>query len=330
MSESVSTQNNGLRTYRPPLGKFTFNSPELQKRVEKWKQGVLDKTASRGLLLTGDVGLGKTSLALALCEALGAHPDDIQQINCASTRTLDDARDLIARMGFSPAFGKYRVLILDEVHQMVPNAQQAFLTPIENLVEETLLVACTSAPENLLPAFRSRFYEIRLESYSEESLTEILENLPQPPKPKDIATIVRIANGNARRAIALAEGGIGADDHKSVQISNAIDLFVPALMKKDYPTLMLILNQVSESEKQQFYKKVLPLLEGTWMTLMGQKAMVLMNEQKVITQIISGNGSRISAQAVAKHYADLSLLQTRPLESLKGWVMGLAASRDLD
>lgn len=332
MSQSVSSEitgQNGLRTYRPPLEKYVFGSDDFKKRAHSWLEGVKDKSVSRALMLVGAPGLGKTTLAGALCEALQVHENDINQVNCASTRTLDDARDLIAQLNFCPTFGDYRVLILDEVHQMVPNAQQAFLTPIENLTDQTLLIGCTSAPETLNQAFRSRFYEIRIEPYSEEAIVEALENLPKPPDPKSMLTIARAANGNMRRAIDMVEGGIGPGDERTIQVQNAIEAFFGLLMFGKYRDLMYVMSQLTEGERKVFFDRNLQLLEGTWMTLSGGTTTLPSNLQRIVTTTIAKFSTQHNAkpnpQTVAYWYAELSGLQDKPFQSVKAWIMRLAS-----
>jgi len=324
MLESVSSVPlNGLRTYRPKLDRYTFSNPDIKARVEKWLEGVRNKTASRALLIVGPYGLGKTTLGRALCSELKVHDSDIQEVNCGSTRTLEDARELLDRIRFSPSRGEYRTLILDEVHQMVTNAQQAFLTPIEQLPDQTLLIACTSAPESLNQAFRSRFFEIRLQPYSEEQLTEILENLPTPPKPKQIATIVQLASGNPRLAIGLAEGGVGPGDKALQEMVKTIDLFVPLLLERDKPTLLLMVSQLGYQDRQPFFAKVLTLLEGLWYTQMGKTNFAFMQDQKTITGLIAKHGETLSADLIGRYYKDLVELQYKSPEALKAWVMNV-------
>lgn len=324
MLESVSSQKNGLRTYRPSLDKYTFADEEVQKRINVWLGGVPSGKSSRALMFTGDPGVGKTTLALALCDKLGANEKEIVQINCASTRTLEDARDLLQRFQFQPVFGSYRVFILDEVHQMVQNAQQAFLTPIENLPPKTLVIACTSAPSNLNTALRSRFYEISLPSYSEDCLVEILENLPQPPKSKDIATIVKAACGNPRRAIALAEGGIGPDEQKFLLKLQNIESFLPFLLNKQYPDVMLLLATLSDAERVPLFNRVLPILEALWMTKAGKPTFCNPSDLKLVNKLAE---MKVDIRMVAMLYDNLVRLQYENLAHLKAWIMKLHYSQ---
>lgn len=325
MSESLSTQKNGLRTYRPPLDKFIFGSEEIRKRARIWLEGVPTGQASRAALITGNYGLGKTTLALALCDALHVHENDIQQINCGAVGGVDNARAIVQQLGFGPTFGDFRVFLLDEVHKLTKEAQSVFLTPIESLPQSTILMACTSEPENFNPALRSRFYEIRIEPYSEEQIIEALENLPNPPKPAQMATIAKMASGNMRRAIGLAEGGTGPDDQQAMKILNAIEAFYPLLLAGEFTSLMFALTQINDQERPQFFKKTLALLEGSWMTLNRQLTTLPLNEQRLVTQTLL-KLPQVNASKVGRYYRELAAIQNQPIEMVKAWVMSLPGS----
>ena len=327
MNPSVSTQKNGLRTYRPPLEKFVFESEEFKKRVLTWVEGVKSGNTSRALLLTGAPGLGKTTLGLALCEALGTHENDVQEINCGASGGVDYAREIVNRLNFQAGFGDFRVLILDEVQKLTPQAQSVFLTPIEKLQGGMIIIACTSAPEALDRAFRSRFYEIRFQPYSDDAVTEALENLPTPPAPKQIATIVKMANGNMRKAIDLAEGGIGPEDAQTLRAIQAIELFYPLLLKGEFPTLMFAITQIGDNERRTFFTKNLNLLEGTWMTLMGQSTTLQMNDQSQVAKLLAGMTVKPAPALIARYYKDLAMLQDKPIELTKAWIMTLQPSK---
>lgn len=320
-------QKNGLRTFRPNLANYTFANADIEKQVNNWKQGVTEGTATRSLLLSGPVGLGKTTLSLALGEALGADSRDIIEVNCGSTRTLENTREqLLPQLNLLPNYGAYRILLLDEVHQMVELAQKAFLTPLEKLDKRIIVIACTSNPEILEEAFRSRFYEIRLAPYPEEALAEILENLPKPPKANQIATIVKAANGNPRRAIGMAEGGIGPEDQRIINTLRAIELFYPMLLAGQYEVLIHAINQITETEKRNFFDKTLMLLEGTWMTLQGQPTTLLAGDQKKVTTVLANMKIQPEPKNIAHLYESLVNLQDKSLIHTKSWLMKLTGN----
>ena len=327
---------NGLRTYRPDFDHYTFCSETFKSQMEAWIKGVPEGQVSRNLMLTGASGFGKTTLALAACRKLGAHPNAILEINCASMRTLEDARGLLGPLEYCPSRGSYRVLILDECHQMVQNAQQAFLTPLENLPASTIVVACTSNPDLLLPAFKRRFFELRITDYTEDAIIEILSLLPVDLKPSTIATIVEVANGNPGRAIALAESNPNAADQENALIVELqlVENMFRAIAEGDDRKVALYCQQVREETRKLFFEKILRFLEAAWMVSMGltpalspkDLAWVEADVNRMSWKNIPADSS--SAQNMkrrdffSKLYSEFVLLSEKPLPHLKAWGMG--------
>jgi DNA polymerase III delta prime subunit len=329
--KGVSVLANGLRTYRPKLDQYVFCSADVKERVLSWVRGVPEGQVSRNLMITGGSGLGKTTLGIAVCQSLGAHPNDIQEINCASMRTLEDARNLVDTLNFSPVRGKYRVLILDECHQMVSNAQQAFLTPLEQLPASTIVVACTSNPEQLLPTFKRRFYEIKLSDYDEDAMIEILSGLPAELKPVTIATIVEVASGNPGRAIALAESNAYATEGQEsplLQEILVVENFFQALVENNTKKLFLYSQAVKDENRKLFFDKMLRYLEASWMVSAGlnpalsSKELLLIQTQ--VERLVWQGAVDLSAKRMgffSTLYAEFLSLSEKPTAHLKAWAM---------
>jgi len=331
MSELI----NGLRTYRPDLNSYTFHSDQLAEQVAAWVAGVQDGSVSRALLITGASGLGKTTLGIAACVKLGAGSKDIEEINCASYRKLEDVRDLLDRLYYSPTEGDYRAIILDECHQMVDNAQQAMLTPLEKLPRTTIIVACSSDPEKLNPAFRRRFFELRLGEYSEDAILEILANLPMDLKPATMATIVKLAGGNPGRAIALAESNPNSADKEKqnllVQELLIIENFVAALFDGDRRKILLYAKMLREENRKVFFDKVLQYIEAAWQVASDLTPALPPKELDFIKKQVSGlNWQTLGEDKdivskrqkyLGKLHGDLVKLSEKPSVHLKSWAM---------
>ena len=123
------------RTYRPT----TFEEVAGQQHIVKTLSNALkENKIAHAYLFCGPRGTGKTTMARLFAKALnceegfghqcnhcqncitigeGSHPDVIE-IDAASNRGIDDIRDIISKVKYSPIKGKYKVYIIDEVHMM--------------------------------------------------------------------------------------------------------------------------------------------------------------------------------------------------------------------
>src|SRR6266540_2666400 len=129
------------------------------------------------LLFTGTRGTGKTSTARILAKALNCErgptpePDntceqclsitagtnlDVVEIDAASHGSVDDTRDLREKASYAPAAARYKVYIIDEAHMVTPQGFNAMLKVLEEPPEHVRFVFCTTAPEKVIEAIRSR------------------------------------------------------------------------------------------------------------------------------------------------------------------------------
>ena len=129
------------------------------------------------LLFTGTRGTGKTSTARILAKALNcergptSEPDntceqclsitagtnlDVVEIDAASHGSVDDTRDLREKASYAPAAARFKVYIVDEAHMVTPQGFNAMLKVLEEPPEHVRFIFCTTAPEKVIEAIRSR------------------------------------------------------------------------------------------------------------------------------------------------------------------------------
>ena len=136
-------------------------------------------------LFSGPRGCGKTSSARILAASLncvtGPTPTpcgvceqcvgiragssmDVIEIDAASHRGIDDAREIRERAIFMPASARYKVYIIDEAHQITSDAFNALLKLVEEPPEHLKFIFATTEPDKVLQTIRSRthHYAFRL------------------------------------------------------------------------------------------------------------------------------------------------------------------------
>jgi DNA polymerase-3 subunit gamma/tau len=231
------------RRWRP----LTFASVVGQSHVT----GTLANAVRRdriphAFLLTGTRGVGKTTIARLLARAINctnrdpesAEPCnecpsckgslagsslDIIEIDGASNNSVDEVRDLIEAAQYRPSKGRFKVYIVDEVHQLTKSAFNALLKTLEEPPSHVKFIMATTEAHKLPATVLSRCqrYDFRRLTDSEiaAQLTIIAEKDGMPIAADGIALLAREARGSMRDAQSLleqvmagAEGALTSDD----------------------------------------------------------------------------------------------------------------------
>lgn len=149
----------------------------------------------RSILVTGEMSAGKTTSARIIgrsvlcmksdegnacgecrsCKAFDAdtHPDYIE-FDAASDRGIDAMRALAQKLTMLPLFGKKKVVVLDEVHQVTNPAIQSILKTLEEPPAHVVIMLVTTNPEKLPGTVTSRCSKLQLTNVSVEDCTALL------------------------------------------------------------------------------------------------------------------------------------------------------------
>ena len=174
------------RKYRPQ----TFSEIVGQQHVTRTIANAINSNrVAHAYIFSGVRGVGKTTTARILAKALNcekgttADPDgtcascreiaegrslDVIEIDAASNRGIDQIRELREMVRYAPANSRYKVVILDEAHQLTDEASNALLKTLEEPPERVVFILATTRAEDLVETIKSRaqLFQFRALSFS--------------------------------------------------------------------------------------------------------------------------------------------------------------------
>jgi len=160
------------------------------------------------LLLQGGPGTGKSSLSLALSRDLHMDRSDVLKINCSDEK-IDAMRDKVKNFAMTMAVGKFKLVRLEELDGIGPDAQRLLRDLIETTERNCRFIATCNYMHLIIPPLRSRFQEFVLSAPAKDLVliraAEILEAEGIEFELDDLEKVVAVAYPDFRKVIQLME-----------------------------------------------------------------------------------------------------------------------------
>lgn len=248
--------------YRPEkFSEVIRPNPEIDSILNHLKKG----TFGHATILCGSRGIGKTTTARLIAKALncenfiddvcgvcdacvsiksGSYVDVIE-IDGASNRGIDDARDLREGLKFSPLKGKTKVYIIDEVHMLTTPAFNALLKSIEEPPAFVYFILCTTEVEKIPETIRSRCQLFNFKKPSNEQILEKLKLISEKEginmTDEELHGIAVYSNGGFRDAETLLTQLMGQESFQRFEDLYSYQskiIYLNYLLENDYKNLL--------------------------------------------------------------------------------------------
>ncbi|MDH0566787.1 DNA polymerase III subunit gamma/tau [Pseudomonas oleovorans] len=297
-------------------------------------------------LFTGTRGVGKTTIARIIAKCLNCETGisstpcgtcsvcreidegrfvDLIEVDAASRTKVEDTRELLDNVQYSPSRGRFKVYLIDEVHMLSTSSFNALLKTLEEPPPHVKFLLATTDPQKLPVTVLSRCLQFSLKNMPPERVVEHLTHVltaENVPFENDALWLLgRAADGSMRDAMSLTDQAIAFGEGKVL----AADVRA-MLGTLDHGQVYGVLHALIEGDARALIEAVRHLAEQgpDWNGVLAEMLNVLHRvaiAQALPEAVDNGQGDRERV---------LQLAQALPAEDVQFYYqMGLIGRRDL-
>ena len=232
--------------------------------VDILKNSIINNKVSHAYLFTGPRGTGKTSTAkilahavnclnftndicgeCSICKSLDLNDNDIVEIDAASNNGVDEIRSLRDNVNLMPAFCKYKIYIIDEVHMLSTGAFNALLKTLEEPPSHVIFILATTEPNKIPLTILSRCQRFDFNKINMNDLVSRLKYIVNEEgrvvSDNILEQIAKISDGGLRDAINLLDQVLSLPD-ESINIDEVEKLSGKISTQSVYDLFSYIIN----------------------------------------------------------------------------------------
>ena len=256
------------RKYRPQ----TFKDLIGQENIVKALSNAINlNKISHAYLLCGPRGTGKTTTARIIAKSLNcakgptlepcgecpscldianSTPIDVIEIDAASNRKVEDARNILEKIQFVPVNGRFKIYIIDEVHMLTTEAFNTLLKTLEEPPENVIFILATTEPHKVLDTIISRCQRFDFRRITTEDIVARLKYISEQENinisEDALYTIARSSQGGMRDSLALLDQISVVDVDKEISSQDVNEM----LGRLSFDVLYSLSNAVLNAESQ--------------------------------------------------------------------------------
>lgn len=281
------------RKWRPQ----TFEDVAGQEHITRTLQNAIDSgRIGHAFLFVGSRGIGKTTTARILAKALNClatskptsapcntcdncrsiaegNNIDVLEIDGASNNSVEDVREIRSNVRLVPSRARYKVYIIDEVHQLSAGAFNALLKTLEEPPEHAVFILATTEAHKVPATIISRCQRFDFRRVPAARICDLLRAILDeehiPYTGEALRAIARAAEGGVRDAESILDQLVSYCDGTITfeQVFDVLGLvnwdvlhgLCDAIVEKDVAKLLLTVEEVVASGKDlsQFVQEIL-------------------------------------------------------------------------